>query len=73
VICASRHMLLGWWSEGKGDKRNATGKKPLGRPRHGWEDGMKLDFKGIGWESIVWINLAQDKALVNLVMKLQFP
>jgi len=33
---------------------------------------MKVDFKGIGWESIVWINLAQDRALVNMVMKLQF-
>jgi len=49
-------------------KRN----KPLGRPRHRWED-MKVDFKGIGWESIVWNNLAQDKALFNFVMKLQFP
>jgi len=34
---------------------------------------MKIDFKGIGWESIVWINLSLDKALVNMVMKCQFP
>jgi hypothetical protein len=26
------------------------GKRSLGRPRHRWEDGMKMDFMEIGWE-----------------------
>jgi hypothetical protein len=29
------------------------GKKPLGRPRTRWEDGMRMDLREIGWR--VWI------------------
>jgi len=25
------------------------GKRPLGRPRHTWEDDIKENLKGIGW------------------------
>jgi hypothetical protein len=25
------------------------GKRPLGRSRRGWEDGIKMDFREIGW------------------------
>jgi hypothetical protein len=25
------------------------GKKPLERPRHRWEDGIKMDLREIGW------------------------
>jgi hypothetical protein len=25
------------------------GKRPLGRPRRRWEDGIRMDFKEIGW------------------------
>jgi hypothetical protein len=25
------------------------GKRPLGRPRHRWEDGIKMDLEEIGW------------------------
>jgi hypothetical protein len=27
------------------------GKRPLGRPRHKWEDDIRMDLKEIGWES----------------------
>jgi hypothetical protein len=51
------------------------GKRPLGRPRHRWVDNIKIDLRGIGWDVMVWIKLAQDMdqswALVNTVMKLQ--
>jgi hypothetical protein len=30
------------------------GKKPLGRPRHRWEDGIKMDLREIGWGGRVW-------------------
>jgi hypothetical protein len=23
--------------------------EPFGRPRHKWEDNMKMDFKEVGW------------------------
>jgi hypothetical protein len=51
------------------------GKTPLGRPRPGWEDGIRMDLREIGWGSVYWIQLAQDRgrwrALVNMVMNLQ--
>jgi hypothetical protein len=25
------------------------GKRPLGRPRRRWEDGVKMDLREIGW------------------------
>jgi hypothetical protein len=27
----------------------SEGKKPLGRPRHRWEDGIEVDLREIGW------------------------
>jgi hypothetical protein len=51
------------------------GKRPLGRQRHIWEDGIRMDLREIGWGSVNWIQLAQDRdrwqALVNTVMKLR--
>jgi hypothetical protein len=35
------------------------GKRPLGRLRHRWEDGIKMDLKEMGWEGVEWIYLAQ--------------
>jgi hypothetical protein len=49
------------------------GKRPLGRPRHRWEDDIKMDIQEVGCGGMDWIALAQDKdswlALVNAVMK----
>jgi hypothetical protein len=51
------------------------GKRPLGRPRRRWEDGIRMDLRETGWESVDWIQLAQDRdrcrALVNTVMNLR--
>ena len=52
------------------------GRRPLGRPRHRWEDNIKVDLLEVGW-GIDWIDLAQDRdrwrALVNAVMNLRVP
>ena len=45
------HMVL----VGKPD-----GKRPLGRPRHRWEDSIKMDLQEVGW-GMDWIDLAQDR------------
>jgi hypothetical protein len=37
------------------------GKRPLGRPRRRWEDGIRMDLMEIGWGSIEWNQLAQDR------------
>jgi hypothetical protein len=51
------------------------GKRRLGRPRRRWEDGIRMDLRGIDWGSVDWIQLAQDRdrwrALVNTVMSLR--
>jgi hypothetical protein len=36
------------------------GKRPLGRPRHKWEDNIKMDLTEIGINRANWIQLAQD-------------
>jgi hypothetical protein len=51
------------------------GKRPLGRPRRRWENGIKMDLREIGWGGgVEWIHLAQDRdrwrAVVNAVMNL---
>jgi hypothetical protein len=65
-----------------GEKRNAyrilvvkpQGRRPLGRPRRRWVDNIKLDFRGIGWDGMDCIDLAEDRdqwrALVSTVMDL---
>ena len=51
------------------------GKSPLGRPRHRWEDNIKMDLQEVGCGGNNWIDLAQDRdrwrALVNAVMNLR--
>ena len=38
-----------------------TGKKPLGRPRHRWEDNIRMDLKEIGINTRNWVDSAQDR------------
>jgi len=33
-------------------------KRPLGRPRHRWEDNIKMDLQKVGCEGMDWIDLA---------------
>jgi len=53
------------------------GKRPFGRPRHRWEDSIKMDLQEVGCGGMDWIRLAQDRdrwrALVNVVINLQVP
>jgi hypothetical protein len=57
------------------EKLLPEGKRPLGRPRRRWEDGTIMDLREIGWESVEWIHLGQDRnrwpVFVNMVMNLQ--
>jgi hypothetical protein len=51
------------------------GKRPLGRPRRRWEDGIRIDLREIGLGGVDWIRLSQDRdrwrAVVSAVMNLR--
>jgi hypothetical protein len=51
------------------------GKRPLGRPRRRWEDGVRMDLGEIGLGDVEWIRLAQGRdgwrAVVSAVMNLR--
>jgi hypothetical protein len=51
------------------------GKRPLGRQRRRWEDGIRMDLREIGLGVVDWIQLAQDRdqwqAVVNAAMNLR--
>jgi hypothetical protein len=52
------------------------GKRPLGRPRRTWEDGIRMDLREIGLGGVDWIRLSQNRdlwrAVVSAVTNLRF-
>jgi hypothetical protein len=43
------------------------GKRPLGRPRHRWEDGITVDLREIGWgvwSGFSWLRTGADCGLL---------
>jgi hypothetical protein len=64
-------VFTGFWLGGH------KGKRPLGRPRHRWEDNIKMDLREIGIDETNWSQLAQDRvqwrACVYTVMNLRIP
>jgi hypothetical protein len=79
----SRRMRWAGYVARMGEDRNVyrvlmgkpEGKRPLGRRRRRWEDGIRMDLRETGWRRVNWIQLAQDRArrwaLVNKVMNLR--
>jgi len=53
------------------------GKRLLWRPRHRWEDNIKMDLQEVRCGGMDWIELAQDRnrwwALVNAIINLWVP
>ena len=37
------------------------GKRPLGRPKHRWEDNIKMELQEVGCEGMDWIDVAWHK------------
>jgi hypothetical protein len=68
-----------------GDLRNAykilfllsERKRSFRRSRHGVEDNIRVDLKGVGWRGVDWIHLAQNRdqwqALGSAVIKIRVP
>jgi hypothetical protein len=67
--------------EGRGVYRVLVGKpegrRPMGRPRHRWENNIRMDLREVGCGSVDWMELGQDRdrwrALVSAVMNLRVP
>jgi hypothetical protein len=59
-----------------GEKGVSKGRRTIAGPRRRWVDNIKMDLGEIGWGSIHWIGLAQDRkhlrALVKEIMNLGF-
>jgi hypothetical protein len=53
------------------------GNRPMGRPRHRWEDNIKIDLQDIGGGRGDWMELAQDRvrwcALVGTLRDFRVP
>ena len=53
------------------------GKRPLGRPRHRWEDNITINVQRVGGGRGDWMELAQDRdrwrALVGMVRDFRVP
>jgi hypothetical protein len=50
------------------------GKRPLGKPRRRWMNGIRMDLREFGLGGVDWIRLAQDRdqwqAVVSAVINL---
>ena len=83
-LVKSRRMRWAWHVVHMGEGRvvhrvlvgKPAGKRLLGRPRHRWEDNIKMDLQEVGGGRD-WMELAQYRdrwrALVNTVMNLRVP
>ena len=84
-VIKSRRMRwaghLARMGENRGEYRvlagKPEGKRPLGIPRHRWEDNIEMDLQGVECGGTVWIAVAQNmerwRAVVNAVMNLRVP
>jgi hypothetical protein len=79
-IVMSRRMRWAGHVARRGEERKVykvlvgkpEGKRPLGRPRRRWEDGIRMDLGENSLRGVDWIRLAQDRdrwrAVVSAVM-----
>jgi hypothetical protein len=55
----------------------SEGKRQHGRPRHRWEDNIRMDLNEIEGNGVDWFHLAQDReqlrALAYTVMNIRVP
>ena len=40
---------------------NPERRRPLGRPKHRWEDNIKMDLQEVGCGGMDWIDMVQDR------------
>jgi hypothetical protein len=45
----------------------SEGRRPLGRPRHRWEDNIKMDVPEVGWGAwtgLIWLRIGTGGGLL---------
>lgn len=45
----------------KTKQRGAKANRPLGKPRHRWDDNIKMVLQDVLWGGMDWIDLAEDR------------
>jgi hypothetical protein len=77
IFGSRRDEVTGEWTKLYNEVEKPEGKRPLGRPRHRWEDNTKMDLHEVGCGGLDWIKLAEDRdkwqGLVNAVMNFWVP
>jgi hypothetical protein len=87
IVRMIKSRIMGWAAhvarvgEGRGVCRvlvgESEGKRPLGIPRHRWEDNIKMYLQEVRGGGMDWIERAHDRdrwlALANAVMNLRVP
>jgi hypothetical protein len=59
---------MGWNVAQMGERRGSyrflvgqpEGRSPLGKPRHEWEDNIKMDLQEVGWGAwtgLIWLRI----------------
>jgi hypothetical protein len=61
-------MWLAWERTEKAFVGKPEGKRPLGRPRLRWEDGIRMYLRETGWGSVESIQLAEDRDRLRAVV-----
>jgi hypothetical protein len=74
IVWVIKSRIMGWaghvvrMGEGRGVFRVLVGKlegrRPLGRPRHRWEDNIRMHLWEVGCGCVDWMELAQDRGQV---------
>jgi hypothetical protein len=76
---------MGWYVARMREMREAygilvgklEGRRPLGRPWHGWENNIRMYLREMVREGVDWIHRAQDRdqlrTFVNTFMNRLFP
>jgi hypothetical protein len=79
----SKEDGIGWHVGHTREKINAyvlsvltpDGKRPFGRPRHGWENNIKGNLKYVQGDVVDWFRLVQDRgnrqAVTNMLENFQ--
>jgi hypothetical protein len=51
----------------RGLEEKPEGKRLLERPRHRWEDGIRMDLRKMDWGGMEWIQLPQERVRGELL------